>query len=366
MADFSKKVGRNEPCPCGSQKKFKKCCIEFWYDLPKMHAQANMEFEVKRQLRRHKYGDIRPLVHTEYQGKKVVAEGSRVYFLENCKTVPDFLSDYVKIQFGKKWWLEEVKKPESERHPIIQMAFDVYESQKNLLYENGELLAVPATGPNMAHLTFAYDLFVLRDNASFQKKLLKRLRFKDQFYGARYEMFVAASFVKGGFEVFYEDESDPSKKHPEFFAKHKVTGELIAVEAKKRHRKKLGNEDNIKLEIDHLVKKALDKEADKPLAIFIDMGLPPIEGNPFDKPWAMELMQLFQNDFMKTDDGKERFNLAVFTNYPTEYHHDSVPHFNYIFTVSKSPKNPLHNPKLLEDIIFGVSIFDKIPSSFDD
>jgi len=23
---MSKKVGRNEPCPCGSGKKFKKCC----------------------------------------------------------------------------------------------------------------------------------------------------------------------------------------------------------------------------------------------------------------------------------------------------------------------------------------------------
>ena len=22
------KIGRNEPCPCGSGKKFKKCCIE--------------------------------------------------------------------------------------------------------------------------------------------------------------------------------------------------------------------------------------------------------------------------------------------------------------------------------------------------
>ncbi len=23
----SQKVGRNEPCPCGSKKKYKKCCI---------------------------------------------------------------------------------------------------------------------------------------------------------------------------------------------------------------------------------------------------------------------------------------------------------------------------------------------------
>ncbi len=25
-AELSKKIGRNEPCPCGSEKKYKKCC----------------------------------------------------------------------------------------------------------------------------------------------------------------------------------------------------------------------------------------------------------------------------------------------------------------------------------------------------
>ncbi|MBU3912866.1 MAG: SEC-C domain-containing protein [Nanoarchaeota archaeon] len=25
---FPRKIGRNEPCPCGSGKKYKKCCLE--------------------------------------------------------------------------------------------------------------------------------------------------------------------------------------------------------------------------------------------------------------------------------------------------------------------------------------------------
>ena len=28
MNGMSQKVGRNDPCPCGSGKKYKKCCIE--------------------------------------------------------------------------------------------------------------------------------------------------------------------------------------------------------------------------------------------------------------------------------------------------------------------------------------------------
>lgn len=26
--DYPKEIGRNDPCPCGSGKKYKKCCIE--------------------------------------------------------------------------------------------------------------------------------------------------------------------------------------------------------------------------------------------------------------------------------------------------------------------------------------------------
>lgn len=365
VADFSKKIGRNEPCPCGSGKKFKKCCGDFWHDLPRLHAQANMEFELKRQQRKHKYGDIRPLVHSEFQGKKCVVEGNRVYFLENCKTFHDFLSHYVKMQFGKKWWMEEVKKPPAERHPIIQMAFDVYESQKKHQGGEGEIFSMEPTGPIMAYTTFAYDLFVLRDNGAFQKKLLKRLKLKDQFHGARYEMLVASAFVKGGFDVSYEDETDSSKKHPEFLARHKETGEVIAVECKKRHRKMVKDHAKMRLEIDHLLKDALQKENGKPFAVFIDIGAPPIAGNPFEEPWAKDLKDLFQDDLIK-EDGKDKFNLLVLTNHPTEYHPDTVPHFNYMCTASPKPKNPMQYPGIINDIILGVSIFDKIPSSFDD
>lgn len=359
------KTGRNDPCPCGSGKKFKKCCHDYWYNLPRMHAQANLEFEQRHLRRLQKYGDVRPVVHSEYKGKKVIAEGSRLYFLDKCKTFHDFLSQYVKMQFGKEWWMDEVKKSLPDRHPIIQLAYDVYELQKKCQVTEGEIFATEPTGPNIAFLTFAYDYFVLRDNGAFQNKMLKRLRFRDQFYGARYEMHIAAAFVKGGFEITYEDESDSSKKHPEFLAKHKKTGQVIAVECKKRHRKKVTDCSSVRLEIDHLFKKALEKEHSRPLAIFIDIDVPPISGNPFNEPWAEDIKKLFHEDIIK-EDSKDRFNLLVLTNHPTEYHRATVPHFNYIYIVAPNPKNVMQYPNAIDDIIFGVSIFDKIPTSFDD
>ena len=58
----------------------------------------------------------------------------------------------------------------------------------------------------------------------------------DQFQGVRYELFVAATCIRAGFDIAYEDETDKTKKHPEFVATHRLTGQKISVEAKRRHR----------------------------------------------------------------------------------------------------------------------------------
>lgn len=87
-------------------------------------------------------------------------------------------------------------------------------------------------GDLFAFLSFAYDLFTLADNAEVQKSLLDRLRKADQYQGARYEMFVAASLLRAGFTIAFEDESDSTTSHCEFIATSKQTGRPFSVEAK--------------------------------------------------------------------------------------------------------------------------------------
>jgi hypothetical protein len=53
----------------------------------------------------------------------------------------------------------------------------------------------------------------------------------------RYELLVAAAFVRAGFDVAPEDESDSSRSQPEFVATHCETKFTIAVEAKARSRR---------------------------------------------------------------------------------------------------------------------------------
>jgi hypothetical protein len=50
-------------------------------------------------------------------------------------------------------------------------------------------------------------------------------------------MFVAASLLRAGFDIAFEDESDSRTSHCEFTATSKRTGRSFSVEAKSRHRK---------------------------------------------------------------------------------------------------------------------------------
>lgn len=67
-------------------------------------------------------------------------------------------------------------------------------------------------------------------------KMIKRLKNNnlDQFLGALYETFVAASFIKAGFEVVLEDEDDRDSSHCELTATNNKTGRIFSVEAKAR------------------------------------------------------------------------------------------------------------------------------------
>ena len=61
------------------------------------------------------------------------------------------------------------------------------------------------TGAAAAYFTLAYDLYSLAHNVEIQAKLLARLRNCDGFRGARYEAFVAATLIRAGFAIEFEN-----------------------------------------------------------------------------------------------------------------------------------------------------------------
>jgi len=227
-------TGRNEHCPCGSGKKFKKCCLgkvtpRVHHEGPPpevlrkglLHIQRKM---LAQQEWTRKYGYVRPCINTDNWGRKFVAAGNRLYASNGehpWRYVPDFLADYIPSIFGKEWGEAELAKAETERHPLGQWRVETlrYMQQQPRLPDG--TYNAPPSGFMAAYMAFAFDLYAIEDNSRFDDDLLTRLKNKQQFQGARHEVFVEATCLRAGFSIEHENERDGSKRHAEFTARHR-------------------------------------------------------------------------------------------------------------------------------------------------
>ncbi|WP_318186564.1 YecA family protein [Pseudomonas fluorescens] len=102
--------GRNDPCPCGSGRKFKKCheSIDSLNIVRKPNGALMLQemqmtlarHEAKEFQRREQQGLGRPIISTEYHDHRVIAVGQTIHFSQKWKTFHDFLNDYPKIVLG--------------------------------------------------------------------------------------------------------------------------------------------------------------------------------------------------------------------------------------------------------------------------
>jgi hypothetical protein len=161
----------------------------------------------------------------------------------------DFLITYLKICLRDDWLNAEFKKPEVEGHEIIKL----YRGSKSNTDSNSQLKWDKPNGKALAILHLSYDLFVLDNNAQLTRRLKDRIKNKGNFNGARYELFVLATLIRGGFSVEFTDEvSGKHGKVVDFRAKHKDF-QYISVEAKTRNVKDMlgsseGSQDSFRIE----------------------------------------------------------------------------------------------------------------------
>jgi len=137
---------------------------------------------------------------------------------------------------GRDWILTESQKPLENQHQIVQLHGALFRQLRNASVDHNGDFAFSPCGSSNYFYSLAYDLFVLQDAGVLNARVLQRLKDKGQFQGARHEIFVAATCVRAGFKIEYEDESDGTTTHSEFIAQHAESGATIAVEAKSRHR----------------------------------------------------------------------------------------------------------------------------------
>ncbi|GJM16739.1 MAG: hypothetical protein DHS20C13_20660 [Thermodesulfobacteriota bacterium] len=346
------KIGRNDLCPCGSGIKYKKC---HGYSktsgipikkhiIPELLNTKSTQNEISNKL-----GKIRPSISFNTRDYKFVAVGNQLHYAKKDKwqTFHDFLFDYIKHCLSSDWGNRELKKVYNERHQILQWYKDLCDFQRSNKTSKAKIHTAIASGPVWAYLSLSYDLYLLRHHSALHERLISRLKDKHQFQGARYEVYVAASFIKAGFEIEFEDESDRSRSHCEFVATYKGSGVKFSIEAKSRHRQGvLGQKgknkapEDVKLRIGTLLRQALRKQASHPRIIFIDVNMPPEEAKFFNTTWLKPLEKAVSQVETEKIDGKPVPGAYLFsTNHPYHYvgNEKPVPSRDLFFTAINIP-----------------------------
>lgn len=337
--------------------------------------------ERERQQWTDTYGYIRPHLSADHHGRKFVVAGGKLYFSGKHKWmfVSDFLVDYVPAVLGIAWCQAEAAKPEAERHPVIRWRPD------GLRYMNsrprqpdGSYVVSVRSGPLAAYMAFAFNLFAIEDNSRFDHLLLERLKNKDQFQGARHEVFVEATCLRAGFSIEHENEGDRTRRHAEFTARHKVTGQLLSVEAKSRHRPGMLGQGGVpsppgklSLRFGGLLNDAIAKNPSHPLVVFIDTNLPPpaaervLGRDPRDPYRPSPIMTSLLDRDRKEHGGKDLYAMLVFTNHPHHYVGANDPDpSKHVLAVIPDPPTGVKDPAALQALFKAVNQYGHIPNEF--
>jgi hypothetical protein len=291
------KIGRNQLCPCGSGKKYKRCHGGAHANPPRSGGllpnfdeqlgRAMRRADAERAQREKQQGLGRPIVSAEVAGHRVVAVGSTVYTSKRWKTFHDFLRQYLIGQLGADWFKIEQAKPLDQRHPVVRWYDQAIADAQGNSTKVGEVYSGPMSGAQRAFLNLAYNIYLIAHHAEPKEAkallatFIERLRSErsDDFIGKLFETYAAAAFLKAGFKLAYEDETDKRTSHVEFVATYPKTDKKFSVEVKSRNRAATqdGLVDDIKrLRVASKLNQALGKKADHPRVVMIEVNVPDV------------------------------------------------------------------------------------------
>ena len=372
-----RKIGRNDPCPCGSGLKYKRCCLlKNKIKIPSVSEKFLVGEDRSQVIDFKPLGHSipgRPIIQAEFKGQRVRAVWNRLYFRPITETFHEFILNVLKWTLGRRWYMNEVGKPAEERHQIVKWFFSYGDFSKKMSTNDhkvtGGWKAIPS-GDVQALLTLAHDIYSLQHTNFLPRFLVERIRDPFAFQGARYEIIVSAIFARAAFQIEFLKEK--TKKHPEFIAEHSQSGDRIAVEAKSRHRKgvlhypgKLDSNKVLRGDVDRLFKKALAQNSgDIPFMIFIDINAPLTANIDFpDKPWFRDLKNMIYKYGKPTPENPDPFNAIFVTNYAYYYGglETKTPSGETLSIISKYPKYSLANSFILNDIYNAVKNYGKVP-----
>jgi hypothetical protein len=325
---------RNQPCPCGSGKKFKRCHggpnAGYEEMISRGAAEAQRQAAIHRIQSQRQQGLGRGIISADAGGTRLVVVGNRKFW-GKWVTFHDFLCAYIVDVLGRDWFRAEAVKTPDQRHPILGWHERLMALSKAQPAAEGEIKQILLTGAVSAYLTLAYDLYTLEHNSDqaqtpgIQDRLLRRLKRRDQFVGARYEIRIATMFLRAGFDLTWEDETDRSKTHSEFTATYRMTGKSFWVECKMRNQSPKAKSQSGFGKFVGLVSDALHKETKAERLIFVDINTPAkprIASSFYDwRTAAVSDLRRFEGDRSTVDLPSA---LVFITNFPDHHHLDEV------------------------------------------
>ena len=227
------KIRRNQPCPCGSAKKYKHCCGSL-AGVPRSQPASPEMIRVldahyaRERIRQKQQGFGKPIIGTRLNDHQIVAVSNTVHWSAKAKTFPEFLGEYTKRVLGSDDWSDtELAKPFEQRQTLLQWHDAYCRCQATTIKTPGKVSSGVMTGVVACYLGTAYSFYLLDHNAELQARLVRRLKNPMDSQGAYYELIVANALIRAGFKLTLEDETDPSIKHCEFVAISQRTGEKI-------------------------------------------------------------------------------------------------------------------------------------------
>lgn len=303
---------RDALCPCGSGASFSMChgaASADRHEGPASESDEAIRLCFQR-LAAHEHqreaieGRGRPIISEEVGGWRFVAVGGELLSSRHWKTFHDFLMSYIEKRLGSEWIDSEVCKPCNEQHPIVRWRERVLSLNRDLGNSEKDITSAPMTTAIAAYLKLSYDLFTIAHNAEVSRRLLGRLRHRDQFDGAYYEVCVAAALIRAGFELSFENEDDRSTTHCEFSAMHAKSNAMYSVEAKHRAPPDGPGSGGDDFKLARRLTKALKKKARHTRIVFVDMNVPMLtEGDTIPEHLHRELKRLRKHEKRATELG---------------------------------------------------------------
>jgi hypothetical protein len=328
--------------------------------------------DLRQKAEREKFGAPRS-IKTSYGSDQVVrAIQNEFYVRPMSETFIEFIILYLKKTLGPIWVEEQLCLPTEYQHVIGRWFAALRTATQSILAQDhrpGDVYLVIPTGELQELFALAYDVYCLQQVRKLPEPRIDRLKNNEEFQGARYEIAIAATFVRCGFEIDWVE--DKSKKHYEFHAKQKGTGETIAVEAKSRHRPGVlnfkggvPNAGAVRSGVHRLFNDALTHNpGDKPFGIFIDLNMPrEINVAVEERSWFADIEKMVDQFPKPTPTEPSKHTFFVATNYAWHYQgKNAASESEGMLRVEEYSRHPLKNQRTYDALMASLANYGKIP-----